>query len=88
MGSARSKSDKWKPCSRCQRQETALCICCGYVCLDCLDAHLNDDDPDFCEMLRINPDLWVEWDADPPPLPCSRKEVNSMNDQWNPRHSG
>ena len=55
---------RWEPCSRCDtREDTALCVCEGYVCADCLEAHFDEDDPDFCPVLRLNPDLWVEWDA-------------------------
>jgi hypothetical protein len=63
-GNSMELFDQWKSCSRCdQQQETALCVCGGYICFDCLEAHFNDDDPDFCEVLRMNPELWVEWDA-------------------------
>jgi hypothetical protein len=58
-------SDQWKPCSRCdQRQETVLCICSDRICVPCLEAHIIDEnDPDFCEALRLNPELELEWDA-------------------------
>ena len=58
-------SDQWKPCSRCdQRWKTALCICRDFVCAACLEAHIVDEnDPDFFEALRLNPNLEVEWDA-------------------------
>jgi hypothetical protein len=71
---------RWEPRSRCDtREDTALCVCDGYVCTECLEAHFDEDAPDFCAVLRLTPDLWVEWDAGPPPLLCSRKEVNSMD---------
>ena len=43
------------PCSRCGATEhSARCPLCGtYFCVTCIDVHLNDDDTEFCEMMRL-----------------------------------
>jgi hypothetical protein len=42
-------------CSRCGGTEcSGRCRPCGkYFCVTCIDAHLDDDDPESCEMMRI-----------------------------------
>jgi hypothetical protein len=46
---------RWQPepCSHCgQPEETAYCVCGKYFCINCIDRHFTEDDPDFCPALR------------------------------------
>src|SRR5215469_6152338 len=58
------------PCSCCGGREEDIGCCCGeYFCVNCIDAHFDEDDPDFYSAIHLSDpnrpvDLRVEGSID------------------------
>jgi hypothetical protein len=55
-----AQESRGAPCARCGEygECTGACGCCGaWRCDRCIDPHYTENDPDYCEVLRMAPDL-------------------------------